>query len=84
MDDYLVGEYLEREVQHEGSASFLDRVDIAFNFANLSTGGGGVYFHHISFVFDLIELLVHHHDSDDESGSGVKPNYFLFMSYSAV
>ncbi len=75
MDDDLVGEYLKREVQHEGSALFLDCADIAFNFANVFAGGGGVDFHHVSSVVDLIKFLVHHHASDNESGSGVKPNY---------
>jgi hypothetical protein len=75
MDDNLVGGYLER-VQHEGGASFLYHAGIAFNFANVFTGGGGVDFHHVSFHFNFIKFLVHHHDSDDKSGLGVKLNYF--------
>ncbi len=75
-DDNLVGEYLKRKVRNEGSPLFLDPADIAFNFANVFAGGSGVDFHHVSFVFDLIKFLVYHHNSDNESGLGVKPNYF--------
>ncbi len=84
MDDSLVGEYLERVVRHKGVALFLDCADMAFNFANVFTGGSGVYFHHVSLVFNLIKLLVPHHDFDNECGLGIKPNYFLLMSSSVV
>jgi hypothetical protein len=76
MDDNLAGEYLKREVRHEGLASFFDRADEEFNFANVSTGSSGVDFYHVSFIFNFIEFLVHHHNSDNEPHSGVKPNYF--------
>jgi hypothetical protein len=76
MDDYLVGEYLEREVRNKGLASFLDRANIEFHFTNVFADGSGVVFHHISFVFNLIKFLVHHHDSDNEFGVGKKANYF--------
>ena len=76
MDDNLAGEYLKREVQHKGVALFLYHAGVRFNFANVFTGGGGVDFHHVSFHFNCTEFLVHHHNSENKSGSGVKLSYF--------
>jgi hypothetical protein len=40
-------------------------------------GGGGFDFQHVSFVLNVIEFKVHHHDSEDQSSLGVKPNYLF-------
>ncbi len=75
MDDNLAGDYLEREVQHKGMALFLYCADIAFNFTNVFVGSSDVDFHHVSFIFYFITLLVRHQDSDDEFGFCLKLNY---------
>jgi hypothetical protein len=84
MDDNLAGGYIKRKVQHKGAASFFDSADEELDFANVFTGSSGVDFHYVSFVFNFIKLLVHHHNSDSESRLGVKLNYFMLMNYSAV
>jgi hypothetical protein len=71
-----LGEGGVREIQYKGSALFFYCADELFDLLNVLAGGGGVNFHQIDFVLNFVEFLVHHDHSDDETGVGVKPDYF--------
>ena len=76
MDDNLAWERHVGKVQHESAAAFFNRADEAFNFADMFARRGSVDLHHIAGVFDLVEFLIHHDDTDDKASASVKPDYF--------
>ncbi len=71
MDDDLTKEHCEGEVRHECMAAFLGGVDVLFNFANVFACHGGVDFHHFFGIFNLVEFLVHHNDTDDKASASI-------------
>jgi hypothetical protein len=71
VDDNLTGEHCEGEVRHECTAVFLGGADVPFNFASVFACRGGVDFHHFIGIFDLVEFLVHHNDTDDKASASI-------------
>jgi hypothetical protein len=45
-------------------------------FANVFVGSSCVDLHHFDVVLYFIKFLVYHHDFDNESCAGIKPDYF--------
>ncbi len=71
VDDNLMGEHCEGEVRHECTAAFLGGADVSFNFAEVFACCGGIDFHHFIGIFDLVEFLVHHNDTDDKASVSI-------------
>ncbi len=64
------------EIRNESLAPFLDGSDQLFNFANVFADSSCVDIHHFDVALYFIEFLVHHHNFDNESCAGIKPDYF--------
>ncbi len=76
MDDNLAWERRVGKVRHKSAAAFFNCVDEAFNFTNVFVRRGSVDRPHITGIFDLVEFLIHHDDTDDKASASVKPDYF--------
>ncbi len=72
----LVGEHVVWEIGNKSTALFLDGADELFDSANMFAGGSCVDLHQFDVVLYFIKFLVHHHDFDNESCGGIKPDYF--------
>jgi hypothetical protein len=71
VDDKLTGEHCEGEVRHKCTAVFLGGADVLFDFAAVFACRRGVDFHHFIDIFNPVELLVHHIDTDDKASTSI-------------
>ncbi len=67
MDGDLAGEEFVREVRHKCTTALLNRIDEPLDFPDVFVCHSGIDFHHIAGVLNLVELLVHHDDFDNEA-----------------
>ncbi len=56
----------------------LNRLDEAFNLADVFASSSGVNFNHVNLVFNFVEFLAHHDNFDNEASVGIKPDYFSY------
>ena len=57
-------------------ALFFYAAGVSFDFSDVFTCCGGVYFKCVAGVFDLVKFLVHHDVADNITGLGIKFDYF--------
>jgi hypothetical protein len=72
----LAGEHIVWEIKNESLAPFLDGADESFDVANVFAGGSCVDLCHVNVVLYFIIFLVHHCNFENESCTGIKPDYF--------
>ncbi len=71
VDDHLARKRCVGKVRHKCAAAFFNGADETFDFTDMFARRGGVNLHHLAGIFNLVEFLIHHDDTDDKTSARV-------------